>query len=99
MLFTIILLWLITLTSVVIYLVAWPAAKPWKTRLTFDISVLVILVFVCFVLQPTTPLSGPEAAEAAQWRPYLSAVYVVAISILLLSIAGTIRHFTFRRSK
>jgi hypothetical protein len=92
-----IMLWLVSLASVAVYLITSPA-KSWSTRLVFDVPVLAILVFVCFALQPAVPASAPDAAEAAQWRPYLSAIYIAAISVLLLGIAGTIRYFIFRRS-
>jgi hypothetical protein len=91
-----ILLWLISAASVLIYLVSWPAAKPWRTRFAFDIPVLLILLLACITLRPGTPSNPMEAAEVPHWQPYLSAIYVAAISVLLLSAAGTIRHFIFR---
>jgi hypothetical protein len=91
-----ILLWLMATASVLIYLVSWPVAKLWRTRFAFDIPVLLILLVACITLRPGTPSNPMEAAEVAHWQSYLSAIYVAAISILLLGIAGTIRHFIFR---
>jgi hypothetical protein len=91
-----ILLWLTTLASVVIYLLSWPAAKPLSTRFAFDTPVLLILFLVCIILRPGTPSNPMETAEVAQWHPYLSAIYIAAISILLLSTAGALRYFIFR---
>ena len=91
-----ILLWLTAAASVVIYLVSWPAAKPLNTRFAFDTPVLLILFLVCIAVRPGTPSNPIEAAEVTQWHPYLSAIYIAAISILLLSTAGMVRYFVFR---
>jgi hypothetical protein len=93
-----ILIWLIVTASVLIYLVSWPVAKPWRTRFAFDIPVLLILLVACITLRPATPSNPMEAAEVAGWQFYVSAIYAGAISILLLGTAGTIRYFMFRRS-
>jgi hypothetical protein len=90
------LLWVITLVAVVAYLASWPSKKPWPTRFAFDAFVLVALVLVCVMIRPSVSPDPREAAEATQWRPYLSAIYVAALSILFLSVAGTLRHFIFR---
>ena len=90
------LLWVITLAAIVAYLASWPSKKPWTTRFAFDTFVLVALALVCFMIRPGVPSGPSEAAEAVQWRPYLSAIYVAALSILFLSFAGTVRHFIFR---
>jgi hypothetical protein len=90
------LLWLIPLVSVFAYVVTWPASKPWRTRLAFDSLVLLALVFVCLTIRPGIPSDAREAAEAVQWQPYLSAIYVAALTVLLLGVAGAVRHFVFR---
>jgi len=61
-----ILLWLVSAASVMIYLVNWPSAKPWSTRFAFDIPVLLILLLACVAFRPGTPLNPMEAAEVAQ---------------------------------
>jgi hypothetical protein len=94
-----ILSWLTAVASVVIYLFSWPAAKPLNTRFAFDTPVLLILFLVCITVRPGTPSNPMEAAEVAQWHPYLSAIYIAAISVLLLSTAGTLRYFIFRSQR
>ena len=90
------LLWLIPLVSVFAYLVSWPETRPWRTRFAFDGLVLVGLVFICITIRPGIPLDPREAAEVVQWRSYLSAIYVAALSVLFLGAAATIRYFVFR---
>ena len=96
MLLFLILLWLITAVSVFLYLVSWPTVKPWTLRLAFDVPALLILLFICIAVRPGTPSNPMEAAEATQWRPLLSSIYVAAISILFLSATGIVRYFIFR---
>jgi len=91
------LLWIIPLLAIFAYLVTWPSTRPWPIRLAFDTSVLLILVLVCLTIRPVPVPDPREAAEAVQWQPYLSAIYVAALSVLFLGIAGTVRHFIFRR--
>src|SRR5260370_17374214 len=90
------LLWLISLVSVFAYLVSWPATRPWRTRVAFDALVLVVLVFICVTIRPGIPSDPRQAAEAVQWRPYLSAIYVAALTVLCLGAAGPVRYFVFR---
>jgi hypothetical protein len=90
------LIWLISLVSVVAYLASWPTRKPWPIRVAFDALVLLFLVLVCVVVRPGVPSDPRAAAEVVQWQPYLSAIYVAALSIIFLSMAGTVRYFLFR---
>ena len=94
--FFLILLGLITPASIVIYLAAWPVAKPWHIRLGFDVPVLLVFFLLCITVRPVQGSNPMEAAEVAQWRSYLSVIYLAAISILFLSAAGTLRYFVFR---
>jgi hypothetical protein len=90
------LLFLIPLISVFVYLLSWPVKPPWPTRIGFDAAALALLVIVCLVIR-SGPASNPqEAAELAHWQPYISAIYVAALSVIVLAIAGTVRHFLFR---
>jgi hypothetical protein len=90
------LLWLIPIVSVFAYLVNWPTTRPWRTRVAFDALVLVALVFICVTIRPGIPSDPRQAADVVQWRPYLSAIYVAALTILFLGAAGTVRYFVFR---
>jgi NADH:ubiquinone oxidoreductase subunit 4 (subunit M) len=90
------LFWLISLFAVVAYLASWPARRPWPTRLGFDGVVLVLLVLLCVMVRPGVSSDPRQAAEASQWQPHISAIYVAALSIIFLILAGTVRHFVFR---
>jgi hypothetical protein len=70
-----------------------------NTRFAFDTPVLLLLLVVCIAVRPGMPSNPMEAAEAAQWHPYLSGIYIAAISILLLTAAGAVRYFIFRPSE
>ena len=59
-----VLFWLISAATILGYLATWPTAKPWRTRMRFDIPVLVLLLVACVVLRPSIPADPAEAAEA-----------------------------------
>ena len=87
---------LISLVAVVAYLTSWPARRPWRTRLGFDGVVLVFLVLLCVMVRPGVSSDPRQAAEASQWQAHISAIYVAALSVIFLSLAGIVRHFVFR---
>ncbi|SRR5258707_365661 len=90
------LLWIIPLFVGAVYLMSCSPRSLRPTLVLFDTFVLLVVIFACFTIRPGAASDPREAAEALQWRPYLSIVYVASLSILIFTIAGVVRYFIFR---